>query len=227
MEHILFLNLQYPLEPLCRALRAGGVVSTVTESWQEWRHLAAIRPWSLCVVAAFDLTELPESPLVLPEQTYLLLQERGKQPIPQSFSGVWVDDITASTILRTARSGACYVSEPSGEVATGSLLLSPSDHSVWWSGKALDLTPRQFSILRLLAGQPGRVFSRLEVWEHCWGLIDYPESNAIDAHIRRIRRRVPAELSNCIEAVYGVGYRFLTHGSQITHLQSERLIVAY
>jgi DNA-binding winged helix-turn-helix (wHTH) protein len=217
MEHILFLNLGYPLEPLCRALRAGGAVSTVTESVAEWVHLSSIRPWSLCVIAAEgveDVLPLPD----LPERTALLLLSEDLVPltVTTAYCAVWKGGTSASAVLRIARYRNLVVAEAPGELAVGDLIINTSDHAIWWRGTELILTPRQFSIIRLLATQPGRIFSRVEIWEHCWGLTDYPESNAVDAHLRRIRGRLPRDLAHCLITVYGVGYRLLPN-SQLPH----------
>jgi DNA-binding response OmpR family regulator len=110
------------------------------------------------------------------------------------------------------------------DIAAGRLLVSRNEHGTWWEGRELDLTPRQFDILSLLASQPGRSFSRVEIWEHCWGLADFPQSNAIDAHVRRIRGKVPEGLRRCIKSAYGVGYRFLPYGWQVTNVTEEELV---
>ncbi|MEZ0286523.1 MAG: winged helix-turn-helix domain-containing protein [Candidatus Paceibacterota bacterium] len=212
MEHILFLNVSYPLEPLCRALRAGGVVSTVTESTQEWVHLSRIRPWSLCVIAVEAVDELPD-PTYIPDRIALLVLAEDIVPasLRAPFCACWIGGASASQVLRVARQRSLMVAESAHEISIGNLVLNSDEHSVWWKGEELLLTPRQFCVLRLLASQPGRIFTRIEIWEHCWGLSDYPESNAVDAHIRRIRRRVPRDLAACIHTAYGIGYRFLPY----------------
>lgn len=218
MEHILFLNVSYPLEPLCRALRAGGAVSTVTENVAEWVHLSAIRPWSLCVIAVETVGELPEL-AQLPERTALLVLSEEALPnvITYRFMSAWCGGVSASTVLRLAAFRSLVIADAPGEFAIGDLMINVSDRTMWWAGKELHLTPRQFAIVRLLASQPGRIFSRVEIWEHCWGLADYPESNAVDAHIRRIRRRLPPELGRSIRTAYGVGYRLLPYGKLTQH----------
>lgn len=209
MEHYLFITDGYPLEPICRSLRAAGIVSTVVENLAEWRHLLSIRTWHLVGIAgsgdfikrALSLTTQHERCVALSDASEEV-QEITHFTTP----------VQASQLIRWSQNAFFYVHE-TAEMACGNLLLSLNERIAWWRGTELQLTPRQFSIVRLLASSPGRVYTRSELWEHGWGLSDYPESNAIDAHIRRIRRRVPRGLAQCIRSVYGVGYRFVPDGA--------------
>ena len=71
----------------------------------------------------------------------------------------------------------------------------------------LDLTPREFEILAVLAGQPGRVLRREQLIERVWGKQAPQSGRAIDAHIKSIRRKL-GRARHRIETVRGVGYRF-------------------
>ena len=79
-----------------------------------------------------------------------------------------------------------------------------------WKGKALDLTAQQFRLLDVLAGSPGRIFSRTQLVE-----LAYPDSSdvldrAIDSQIKNLRKKLATEIpgQELIHSVYGVGYRF-------------------
>ena len=74
----------------------------------------------------------------------------------------------------------------------------------------LFLSRTQFLLLSLFVKHPRQVFSRVQIWEHVWGYAEYPLTNTIDAHIRRLRRRLPSEVASRIEAVHGVGYRYVS-----------------
>jgi DNA-binding winged helix-turn-helix (wHTH) protein len=220
MEHILFLNCGYPLEPLCRSLRAGGATSTVTEDYREWQHLKQIREWSLTVVATETIHTLPTG-LRSDMDTALLVLDAEDQDKP-GFNPVWRGTATASTVLRACR----YGSQNQGLEYTGSnVLMSVEDRTLWHGGLELLLTAKQLGIVRLLISQPGRIFSRMEIWEHCWGLADYPESNAVDAHIRRIRRKLPPQVGRSIITVYGLGYRFVPHQVELPQLGEQEPVL--
>lgn len=72
----------------------------------------------------------------------------------------------------------------------------------------IELTPREFALLELLARSPGRVFSRTMICERVWDYHFDPGTNLVDVYVQRLRRKVddgfPVKL---IETVRGVGYR--------------------
>ncbi len=67
----------------------------------------------------------------------------------------------------------------------------------------------QFLLFTLLIQRPGQVFSRVQIWEHVWGYAEYPLTNTIDVHIRRLRHVLPTEIALRIQSVHGVGYRYM------------------
>ncbi|BAY63049.1 multi-component transcriptional regulator [Calothrix brevissima NIES-22] len=89
-----------------------------------------------------------------------------------------------------------------------SLRLEPSIHEVSYSGKLLDLTPKEYSLLELLMRNPTRVFSRGNIIEHLWSFDDPPQEETVKSHIKWLRQKLKAVgAGNWIENVYGVGYR--------------------
>jgi len=77
-------------------------------------------------------------------------------------------------------------------------------------GKEIELTPTEFQLLAVLAGQPGRVFSRSLLLEAVHGFAFESYERAIDAHIKNIRRKIEPNprQPRYILMVYGVGYKF-------------------
>jgi two-component system alkaline phosphatase synthesis response regulator PhoP len=69
----------------------------------------------------------------------------------------------------------------------------------------LHMPRKEFELLRFLAANPGRVFSRQELLDEVWGLDVYVVDRTVDVHVRKIREKVGDDL---IETVKGVGYRF-------------------
>ncbi|RPI84363.1 MAG: DNA-binding response regulator [Chloroflexi bacterium] len=91
----------------------------------------------------------------------------------------------------------------------GDLEVDLDGHAVRQSGLEVDLTPTEFNLLSVLAGQPGRVFSRLQLLESAQGTAYEGYERTIDAHIKNLRAKIEPDPKNpkYIETVFGVGYR--------------------
>ncbi len=87
------------------------------------------------------------------------------------------------------------------------LVIDLDKHQVFNSGQKLDLTATEFKLLTLLAGAPGRVFTRDLLMNELWGDNYFAVDRTVDTHISRLRRKL-GHLSDAIETVRGVGYRF-------------------
>ena len=92
----------------------------------------------------------------------------------------------------------------------GQLAMNSSRHLCSWNGKAVDLTVTEFLILRALAMRAGYVKSRDQLMDAAYGERIYVDDRTIDSHIKRIRKKFRT-ISNdfdCIETLYGIGYRY-------------------
>ena len=96
-------------------------------------------------------------------------------------------------------------------IRVADLEIDPASFSVSRSGQTLELTPTEFSLLVVLAEQPGRVFSRLQLLEATQeGAALEGYERTIDAHIKNLRAKIEPspKKPQYIETVFGVGYRF-------------------
>jgi DNA-binding response OmpR family regulator len=105
-------------------------------------------------------------------------------------------------------------SRPAETVATlrfPGLVVDVAGHEVTVDQRRVNLTATEFSLLRLLAGNPGRVFSREFLLEEVWGDDSIVFDRTIDSHIQRLRKKLggPGTPGDYIETVWGVGYRFV------------------
>jgi len=93
---------------------------------------------------------------------------------------------------------------------TADLQIDLDAHTVTRSGKAIQLTPTEFDLLVTLAGQPGRVFNRLQLLEASQGLAYEGYERTIDVHIKNLRAKLEPDPKKpvYIETVFGIGYRF-------------------
>jgi len=101
--------------------------------------------------------------------------------------------------------------EPKGEVMEyEGLRIDLARRSVEAHGAAVQLTYVEFELLRTLAAQPGRVFSRAKLLEALWGSAEYRDPRTIDVHVRHLREKIEQDAREpvYIFTVRGVGYRF-------------------
>lgn len=102
-------------------------------------------------------------------------------------------------------------SAPAAERRTlvGDLEINQDAHTLHKAGQMVDLTPTEFTLLSVLAEQPGRVFSRLQLLEATQGAAYEGYERTIDAHIKNLRSKLEADprQPRYIETVFGVGYR--------------------
>ncbi len=101
--------------------------------------------------------------------------------------------------------------QPGGHAETsivhGSLRIEPASHKASVDGSDVTLTRKEFDLLQLLAGNPGRAFNREFLIERIWGADFDGVDRAVDNHIRRLRQKL-GEHGGKIVTVHGVGYRF-------------------
>ncbi len=95
------------------------------------------------------------------------------------------------------------------QLSAGALVVNLITRVVQRGDEQIELTNRDFNLLELLMRSPGRVFTRTQILEHVWGYDFDPQTNVVEASIRRLRVKIdPPSGSSAIETVRGVGYRF-------------------
>ena len=103
----------------------------------------------------------------------------------------------------------------SSEIKSGDLAIDEATYSARLRGRALDLTFKEFELLKFLAQYPGRVFSRAQLLQEVWGYDYFGGTRTVDVHVRRLRAKLGAEHEALIGTVRNVGYRFVpVKGSQ-------------
>lgn len=100
--------------------------------------------------------------------------------------------------------------EVADRLVAGSVILDGTRHTVEVEGRAVELSPKEFGLLRLLMANRGRVLSRETLLQRVWGDDAYVDDRTVDVHVRWLRRKIEKDASRpcLIETVRGVGYRF-------------------
>jgi DNA-binding response OmpR family regulator len=95
-----------------------------------------------------------------------------------------------------------------GEIRTGEVTIDESTYTARLKGNVLDLTFKEFELLKYLAQHPGRVFTRSQLLQEIWGYDYFGGTRTVDVHIRRLRSKLGPEFEAIIGTVRNVGYRF-------------------
>ncbi len=96
-----------------------------------------------------------------------------------------------------------------GEIRAGQLVINEAAYSARLDGRSLDLTFKEFELLKFLTQQPGRVFTRAQLLQEVWGYDYFGGTRTVDVHVRRLRAKLGAENEALIGTVRNVGYRFV------------------
>ncbi len=97
-----------------------------------------------------------------------------------------------------------------GEMVIGELRLNFSRYEAYLGKEKLELTPKEYELIKLLSTNVGRVFTRDQLLEKIWGYEYFGDTRTVDVHVRHLRAKLAqdTEIADAIETVRGVGYRF-------------------
>ena len=110
-----------------------------------------------------------------------------------------------------------------GEIRAGELSIDESSYSAKLRGRTLDLTFKEFELLKFLAQHPGRVFSREHLLQEVWGYDYFGGTRTVDVHVRRLRAKLGPENESLIGTVRNVGYRYVS--SPVSEDQNHEVLV--
>lgn len=122
-------------------------------------------------------------------------------------------EVEARLRLTAGRLAAAGTESGPGEIRAGELAIDDGTYTARLRGTPLDLTFKEFELLRYLAQHPGRVFTRDQLLLEVWGYDYFGGTRTVDVHIRRLRAKLGAEHEGLIGTVRGVGYRFVLPGN--------------
>ncbi|PSK99592.1 DNA-binding response OmpR family regulator [Murinocardiopsis flavida] len=139
-----------------------------------------------------------------------------------ALTGDWqVDDFLLATAgpaevearLRLAVGQADTGTDDPDEIRRGDLVIDEATYIARLRSRILDLTFKEFELLKFLAQHPGRVFTRAQLLQEVWGYDYFGGTRTIDVHVRRLRAKLGSEHESLIGTVRNVGYRFVADTS--------------
>jgi DNA-binding response OmpR family regulator len=150
-----------------------------------------------------------------------------------ALSADWtIDDVILDTAgpaeldarLRLAVDRHARLADPTPEhVQIGDLVIDDTTYTARISGRALDLTYKEFELLKFLAQHAGRVFTRSHLVQEVWGYDYFGGSRTVDVHVRRLRAKLGPEHEALIGTVRNVGYKFVRPSADPAALESRRV----
>src|ERR671916_2200582 len=118
-------------------------------------------------------------------------------------------EVDARLRLLVARRAAEPGAGPSGALVLGELVIDEATYTARLKGRPLDLTYKEFELLKYLAQHAGRVFTRAQLLQEVWGYDFFGGTRTVDVHVRRLRAKLGAEHEQMIGTVRNVGYKFV------------------
>jgi DNA-binding response OmpR family regulator len=180
------------IDPVLRAEPVAVIVDAVENPGQAWAILGDLRARdrAMAVVVVVDRDHLGRFPW----------HEHADEFI---YPGATEGELRIRlAMLRRRTEGT----DP-GVVRLGPLAIDTGSYRASVAGQPLDLTFKEFELLRFLAERPGRVSTRPALLREVWGYDFYGGTRTVDVHVRRLRAKLGPELEHLIETVRGVGYR--------------------
>jgi DNA-binding response OmpR family regulator len=96
-----------------------------------------------------------------------------------------------------------------GRLRVGELEVDPPSRHVTLRGKRVELSQKEFALLRTLASEPTRVFTKEELLRTVWGFRSMGSTRTLDSHACRLRRKLGVDGDTYVVNVWGVGYRLI------------------
>ena len=109
--------------------------------------------------------------------------------------------------IRLALSSLNNNASSNDSISTSGVVIDEASYSVKVNSRPLDLTYKEFELLRFLAMHPSRVFTREQLLSEVWGYDYFGGTRTVDVHVRRLRAKL-GDMEHVIGTVRNVGYRF-------------------
>lgn len=219
MQRVLFVDATEELRPLAGALEAAGYDVSHAALEQVFETPGQSAP--VVVLSLLGRGDAAAVRGVLrsgsrPQQTAVIAVVREEQLAGLDFT-LGLDDFVVHPALDeevVARvRHAIWMKSGVGSDNTlraGDLVIDLSNYKVFISGRPVDLTYKEYELLRFLATNRDKVFTREALLNRVWGYDFYGGARTVDVHVRRLRSKIEDGTHTFIETVRNVGYRFVS-----------------
>ena len=208
---------QAPVPHLAALLEEQGIDAVIISSEMD---LASIRSDPLPHLALVDISFMPEADLKRCVQrcsrlglpVILLVPETQlvDLDVDLGVNDFVVSPPNARELVTRARRILLRTKSPedSDTVRIGDLAINPTRYEVSLKGRRINLRFKEYELLRLLAANPGKVYTREALLSQIWGYDYFGGTRTVDVHIRRLRSKIEDTDHPFIETIWNVGYRF-------------------
>jgi DNA-binding response OmpR family regulator len=218
LQRILIIGEGESAEAVARELRGAGYEATTCAASDAGTHLSSRPP---PVALLFDLTAGPDQ--AMPPDLDSKNSAQARTPtlavLPEGRllagdADLGVDDFVLYPLrpgelaARLRRLAGQPESDSPDLLRRGALAIDLASYRVSIDGAPVELTYKEYELLRFLATQPDRVFTREALLDKVWGYDFYGGARTVDVHIRRLRSKLEVGGHTFIETVRSVGYRF-------------------
>jgi DNA-binding response OmpR family regulator len=217
MELVLLTNAAQPTTEVLPAL--GLLGHQVTIGGFDVSPLLSSSADAVLIDARFNLagarafTKVLET-AELPMPVFVVLKEGGLVALSADWAldDVLLDTAGPAEVDARLRLGLARRRPQDGEpglVKVGELSIEESTYTAKLKSTTLDLTYKEFELLKFLAQHPGRVFTRSHLLQEVWGYDYFGGTRTVDVHVRRLRAKLGVEFEAMIGTVRNVGYKFV------------------
>lgn len=195
-----------------RMVRAEGTAERCLLAVRDWRPELVIIDLSIGLTGGGFAALLRDSAIA---EVGALIAVAEPEQLSLVGAGVKVDDFVLSPVdefeLRVRMSRLIWEHTGQGDghmIRHGSLSIDLERYKVTVEGEVVDLTYKEYELLRFLSSNPGKPYTREALLNQVWGYDYYGGSRTVDVHVRRIRSKIETH-EPFIETVRNVGYRFV------------------
>jgi DNA-binding response OmpR family regulator len=118
-------------------------------------------------------------------------------------------EVEARLRLATGRLARRTDTDDHNLIGSGGLTIDDVSYTAKLENRTLDLTFKEFELVKFLAQHPGRVFTRQQLLQEVWGYDYFGGTRTVDVHVRRLRAKLGTDHETLIGTVRNVGYRFV------------------